>query len=138
MKFDSELMYSELEQFGESYSLPVYMSLVDMNSFFSSNTKQRPGFAAISDSGSLLVVYHDLLGMLGAKEPVYLSLPLPSLNKLKIGRPLGGYRLKLTFLVEGKKRRYIITLPKKVWNSDFNEQEQNIYSFIDSLKQWNF
>lgn len=139
MKFDSKLMYSDLEWFGESYNYPVYISLLDKSSFFCSNTKPHAGFTAISDSGNLLIVHYSLLGMLGASKPEYLSFPLLSLNKLKISKfPfLNGSTIKLEFLVNGKKYRYTISMPGKVANTDLYEQEQNYYGFLDTLRNVN-
>lgn len=126
-------MLEALDKFGRKYSYPLYLTVADMSSFFSSGRNQRLGFAAISDIDELLLIQYPLFGL---AEPVYLSFSSLSLESAKFGKLLGTHRVKLVFRADGKKMRYNLTIASKVAMTDLYEQEQNLYGFIDTLKKW--
>ena len=49
---------------------------------------------------------------------------------------IGTYTVKIEFLYEGKKMRFVLTIPPKVFGSDFDEQGDNAERLINELKSY--
>lgn len=133
MKVTNINMLEALDKFDRRYSYPIYATVCDMSSFFSSRRRQRMAFAAISDHDELLLVQYPFFGL---GDPIYLDFSSLSLVKAKFSKLFGTHRIQLIFRVDGKKQRYDLTIAKKVVTTDLYEQDQNLYGFIDTLRKW--
>lgn len=132
IEFTYNFMKQSLGGFGEDYKYPVYASIDCRNGFFRSyNTKA--GFAAVTDTGKLLVAEYYALGT----EKKYIF-PVNFLKSLKIRKfPLFPiYSIKFLFISDGKKFRIDMLISLKVYGHEFTEQAENAVNFIKTLKNW--
>lgn len=129
-KVSKELMEESLEVFGESYNCPVYISIVNMSSFFSSRRNIHYGYAAITDSGCIIITEYSLFS-----EQARYTIPLDSIKSLKVKKVLFGlgHNIKLESMCEGKKLRLEISVSNKAPKKEFEEHKENAELFMKAL-----
>lgn len=132
-RFTKDNMSLALDKFGVGYSSPVYTGICNMTGVLASRKNQHYGYAALSDNNSLIIADYNLL----ITETLY-EIPLLSIRSIKVSKmPIAGtYTVKIEFLYEGKKMRFILTIPPKVFGSDFDEQKDNAERLINELKSY--
>lgn len=129
-KVSKENMLEALDEFGESYNCPVYISIVNMSGFFSSRTNIHYGYAAITDSGCIIIAEYSLLA-----EQARYTIPIDDIRALKAKRlMLGlGHNINLETICEGKKLKLEIGVSQKVKSGGIDEQKQNSELFMKAL-----
>ena len=132
IKFTDDFMRQSLDSFGENYKYPVYASIDCRNSFFRSYNI-KAGFAAITDTGKLLVAEYYALGT----EKKYIF-SVNTLKNLKIRKfpLLPIYSIKSVFIADGKKFRLYMGVSQKVTGCDLPEQAENAMNLIETLRSW--
>ncbi len=51
---------------------------------------------------------------------------------------VGQYIFKLEFIINGKKQKFTFQAAKKVYATDFNEQEQNLMGLVSELEKYSY
>ena len=134
--FNRTAMISLLDQVvfqGEKYQYPVY-GVIKNTSFFANAYNQHRGcYLAISESRRLLFV--ECNALTGA--PIRMgALVFEDLVSSKIKKAsFGQYKIVLEFMVDGKKKKYTFRIAKKVYGTDFDEQEYNCEGIVSELKK---
>ena len=134
--FNRTAMISLLDQVvfqGEKYQYPVY-GVIKNTSFFATAYNQHRGcYLAISEFRRLLFV--ECNALTGA--PIRMgALVFEDLVSSKIKKAsFGQYKIGLEFMVDGKKKKFTFRIAKKVYGTDFDEQEYNCEGIVSELKK---
>lgn len=134
--FNRTAMISLLDQVvfqGEKYQYPVY-GVIKNTSFFATAYNQHRGcYLAISELRRLLFV--ECNALTGA--PIRMgALMFEDLVSSKIKKAsFGQYKIVLEFMVDGKKKKFTFRIAKKVYGTDFDEQEYNCEGIVSELKK---
>ena len=134
--FNRTAMISLLDQVvfqGEKYQYPVY-GVIKNTSFFANAYNQHRGcYLAISEFRRLLFV--ECNALTGA--PIRMgALVFEDLVSSKIKKAsFGQYKIVLEFMVDGKKKKFTFRIAKKVYGTDFDEQEYNCEGIVSELKK---
>ncbi|MBO5377310.1 MAG: hypothetical protein J6A41_02875 [Ruminiclostridium sp.] len=134
--FNRTAMISLLDQVvfqGEKYQYPVY-GVIKNTSFFATAYNQHRGcYLAISEFRRLLFV--ECNALTGA--PIRMgALVFEDLVSSKIKKAsFGQYKIVLEFMVDGKKKKFTFRIAKKVYGTDFDEQEYNCEGIVSELKK---
>ena len=117
----------------ERYNYPVYCVIKNTNFWQTKYDQWRPCYSALSDFRCLLLVECDMF----TDEPIRTGrLGFDDLLSLKIRKGiLGQYKLIMVMNIDGKKKKFIFRMFKKVYNSNFDEQEYNVTQLISELEK---
>ncbi len=134
--FNRTAMFALLDQVafqGEKYQYPVY-GIIKNTSFFATAYNQHRGcYLAISEFRRLLFVECNTFTGAPIKMGVLVFEDLVSSKIQKAA--FGQYKIVLEFMVDGKKKKFIFRIAKKVYGADFYEQEQNLKGLIEYLEK---
>lgn len=119
---------------GETYKYPIYGIMKNTSFFANAYNMQRGCFLALSDYRRLLFVECDTLtctpirmGALGFDDLVF----------AKVKKNLfGQYVFELEFIINGKKQKFVFQAAKKVYGTDFSEQEQNLMGLVEYFEKY--
>ncbi len=128
---NEDVMRGDLAKFGVEYRSPCYISINDCSGFLASNAGIRPGFAAYTDDGYLLI-YID--GITGAAQIAITSDNVTSLD-IKNLPLLPEHSIKIKGIQDGNKFYYKLLLPHKSGKS-FPSQKENTADLISFLEYW--
>ncbi len=110
---------------GEDYSYPIYGVISDSNGFYAALTNRR----------RLLLA--EIIILTGSPVQMY-ALELDNLLSVSVKKNIvGQYTFTLVFNIKGKKRKFILLANKKLYGSDFDEQEQNLMEYVDLFEKMN-
>ena len=136
-KWNTATMHEYLQKAGapgEPYKYPVYCIIKNTSFFANAYNQQRGCFLALSDYRRLLFVECNTLtcapirmGALGFDDIV-------SANVKKT--IFGQYKFVLEFIINGKKQKFTFQAAKKVYASDFTQQEQNLMGLVEYFEKY--
>ena len=111
---------------GEDYSYPIYGVINDSNGFY----------AALTNRNRLLLAEFTILT--GSPVQMYV-LELDSLIFVKVKKNIiNQYTFTLVFNIDGRKRKFILLVSKKLYGSDFNEQGKNLKEYVELFEKMKY
>ena len=135
IKANSETMQSifvMLKNPDEEIKNPIYARVKRTKFFTTASTQYEDGFVASTSGYDLIIVQFDIFG----KSQVS-RYPLMSLKKVKVTPFIvGTCTIKLTFLIEGKKKKVGFAAAKKVYTTDLDSQEENLEGLIQLFERF--
>ena len=129
---NDEIMNEMLGEFGVEYNAPCYISINDFSGFLASNKNGRPGYAAYTDNGELLLIQDNLMGR---RQIILTGETVTSVESRKM-LLLPQQYIQIKGIQDGKKYFYKIYLPLKD-TGKFPLQAENsdiLLRFITSLR----
>ena len=133
LKANDDIMNDMLGEFGVGYNAPCYISINDFSGFLASNKNGRPGYAAYTDNGELLLVQDNIMG---ARQIILTKDTVTSVESRKM-LLLPQQYVQIKGLQDNKKYYYKIYIPFKVAGK-FPFQPENsaeLLRFIDSMRR---
>lgn len=118
---------------GETYTCAIYGIMKNTSFWASGYNNQNCCYAALSDYKRLLFVEFTML----TGTPVRMgALGFDDIISAKVKKNIfGQYKFDLVFNINGKKQRFIFQAAKKVYGTDFNEQEPNLMGLVEYFEK---
>lgn len=129
---NDEVMNDMLGQFGVEYNAPCYVMFNDFSGFLASNKQNRPGYAAYTDNGELLIIQDNFMG---SRQIVVTRDMITSIESRKM-LLLPNQYLKIKGVQDGKNFFYKLYVPLKI-HGKFPFQQENaaeLLNFIHGLR----
>ncbi len=119
---------------GETYKYPVYGIMKNISFWASRYNQQNCCYIALSDYKRLLFVEFTML----TGTPVRMgALGFDDILSANVRKNLfGQYVFKLEFLINGKKQKFTFQVAKKVYGTDFDNQEQNLMGLVEYFEKY--
>ena len=136
-KWNTAAMHEYLRQAGvtgETYKYPVYGIMKNTSFWASRYNQQNCCYIALSDYKRLLFVEFTML----TGTPVRMgALGFDDILSANVRKNLfGQYVFKLEFLINGKKQKFTFQVAKKVYGTDFDNQEQNLMGLVEYFEKY--
>lgn len=136
-KWNTASMHAYLQKAGvqgEPYKYPVYCTIENTSFFANAYNKHRGCFIALSDYRRLLFVECNALTC----EPIRMgALGFDDIISADVKKTIfGQYKIVLEFMIDGKKKKFTFRIAKKVYGTDFYEQEQNLIGLVEYFEKY--
>lgn len=119
---------------GETYTCPIYGIMKNTSFWASRYNNQNCCYVALSDYKRLLFVEFTML----TGPPVRMgALGFDDIVSAKVKKNIfGQYKFTLVFNINGKNQKFIFQAAKKVYGTDFTEQEQNLMGLVEYFEKF--
>lgn len=136
-KCNTETMHTYLKQAGfagETYTFPIYGIMKNTSFWASRYNNQNCCYVALSDYKRLLLVEFTML----TGTPVRMgALGFDDIVSADVKQTIfGQYKFTLVFDINGKKQKFVFRAAKKVYGTDFTEQEQNVTALAEYFEKY--
>ena len=135
-KWNTATMHEYLQKAGvpgETYKYPIYCTIKNTSFFANAYNQHRGCFLALSDYRRLLFVECNAL----TSAPIRMgALGFDDIVSADVKKTIfGQYKFVLVFIINGKKQKFTFQAAKKVYTSDFTEQEQNLMGLVEEFEK---